>query len=121
MKRKRKLTGIIKYTTAKNYITKVKKMRSRKDAVDQLVADFDVALEAVIDEAKALATAEDRTTIMKPDMVAAIEKYLQRKDLPWDETAKQVIKHNPTDLGNISAEIRRWIREQEEEEKAVTK
>ena len=114
-------TGIIRYNAVKAYIKDKKGMRSSKDAVDKLIADFDVVLEAVIDEAKALAQGEDRTTIMKEDVVAALEKYLQKQDLPWDETAKQVIKHNPTELGNISKEVRRWIREQEEEEKKVTK
>lgn len=112
-------TGIIKYTSVKDYIKDVKEMRSKKDAVERIIADFDAALEAVIDAAKRLAQAARRGTILKPDAVAALEVYLQRKDLPWEQTAKEVIKHKPADLGNISAEIRRWIREHEEQERAA--
>ena len=95
-------------------------MRSKKDAVEKLIADFDVVLEAVIDEAKRLAEKAGRNTIMKPDVVAALDKHLRRKNLPWDETAKEVIKHKPVELGSISQEIRRWIRENEGKELAVT-
>ena len=49
----------------------------------------------------------------QPDIAVALEKYLRRKNLPWDETAKEVIKHNPTDLGKISKAIRAWIQEHE--------
>lgn len=107
-------TGIIKFTTVKDYITKAKKMRSAKNAVEKLIDGFDAVLEKVIDEAKRLALKADRTTITKDDVAAALDKHLRRQNLPWDETAKEVIKHNPTDLGNISKEIQRWIREHEQ-------
>jgi len=106
-------TGIIKFTSVKNYINEVEKMRIGKDAVNKYIADFDVVQDAVIKEAKRLALDEKRSTILKPDIVAALEKYLRRKNLPWDETAKEVIKHNPTDLGKISKAIRTWIAEHE--------
>jgi nucleoid DNA-binding protein/histone H3/H4 len=108
-----KTTGIIKFTSVKNYINEVEKMRIAKDAVNKYIADFDVVQNAVIKEAKRLALAEKRSTILKPDAAAALEKYLRRKNLPWDETAKEVIKHNPTDLGKISKAIRAWIAEHE--------
>ena len=106
-------TGIIKFTSVKNYINEVEKMRIGKDAVNKYIADFDVVQDAVIKEAKRLALEEKRSTILKPDVAAALEKYLRRKNLPWDETAKEVIKHNPTDLGKISKVIRAWITEHE--------
>jgi len=106
-------TGIIKFTSVKNYINEVEKMRIGKDAVNKYIADFDVVQDAVIKEAKRLALEEKRSTILKPDIAAALEKYLRRKNLPWDETAKEVIKHNPTDLGKISKAIRAWIQEHE--------
>ena len=102
-------TGIIKTTTVKAYITKAKKMRTQAAAVTKLIADFDVVLEAVIVEAVALAKAAKRNTVMKVDVAAAIEKYLKKTDLTWDQTAAQVIKHNPTDLGKISQTVMEWI------------
>ena len=102
-------TGIIKTTTVKAYITKAKKMRTQAAAVTKLIADFDVVLEAVIVEAVALAKAAKRNTVMKVDVAAAVEKYLKKTDLTWDQTAAQVIKHNPTDLGKISKTILEWI------------
>ncbi len=107
-----KKTGIIKYTTVKGYITKATKMRSKKGAITKLVTDFDVALKAVINEARALALEDDRNTIMQRDMATAINRHLKKKDLPWDQTLKEVIKHNPTELGKISKDIRKWIRKQ---------
>ena len=106
-------TGIIKFTSVKNYINEVEKMRIGKDAVNKYIVEFDDVQDAVIKEAKRLALEEKRSTILKPDIAAALEKYLRRKNLPWDETAKEVIKHNPTDLGKISKAIRTWIQEHE--------
>ena len=102
-------TGIVKTTTVKDYITKAKKMRSQASAVKKFIDDFDAVIEAVIVEAVALAKAAKRNTVMKDDMAAAIEKYLKKTDLTWDQTAASVIKHNPTDLGKISKNILEWI------------
>jgi histone H3/H4 len=101
-------TGIIKTNTVKDYIT-AKKMRSQASAVKKFIEDFDVVIEAVIVEAVALATAAKRTTIMKADMAAAIDKHLKKTALAWDQTVAEVIKHNPTDLGKISQNIQEWI------------
>jgi len=102
-------TGIVKTTTVKGYITKAKKMRSQASAVKKFIDDFDAVIEAVIVEAVRLAKAAKRNTIMKADMAAAIEKYLKKTDLTWDQTTASVIKHNPTDLGKISKSILEWI------------
>lgn len=102
-------TGIIKITAVKDYITKVKKMRSQAGAVKRFMDDFDAAIEAVIVEAVALAKAAKRSTVMKADMVAATDKYLKKTGLAWDQTAAEVIKHNPTDLGKISQTVLEWI------------
>ena len=101
-------TGIIKTTTVKDYIT-AKKMRSQETAVKKFIDDFDVVIEAVIVEAVRLAVAAKLTTVMKDDMVAALDKFLKKTDLTWDLTAAAVIKHNPTDLGKISKTIQEWI------------
>jgi len=102
-------TGIIKTTTVKAYFTKAKKMRTQAAAVTKLIADFDAVLEAVIVEAVRLAKAAKRNTVMKVDVAAALDKFLKKTDLTWDQTAEQVIKHNPTDLGKISKTILEWI------------
>ena len=102
-------TGIVKPTTVKDYISKAKKMRSQASAVKKFIDDFDVVVEAVIVEAVRLAKAAKRNTVMKADMVAAIDKFLKKTDLTWDQTAASVIKHNPTDLGKISKNILEWI------------
>ena len=101
-------TGIIKTNAVKDYIA-ARKMRSQASAVKKFIDDFDVVIEAVITEAVALAVAAKRNTIMKADMAAALDKFLKKTDLTWDQTAAQVIKHNPTDLGKISQTIAEWI------------
>jgi len=118
---KAKPTGILKPTVVSQYIKKATGLRVKVDAVAKLITDFDAVLAAVILEAKVLAQAERRATILKRDVVAAIEKHLRRKDLPWDETSKEVIKHNPTDLGKISKAIRDWIREHQDEKRSKLK
>ena len=110
-----KATGIIKPTAVTQYINRAAGMRAKKDAIAKFVADFDAVLAAVIAEAKALAQAGRRTTILQRDIIAALEKHLRRRALPWDETANEVIKHNPADLGKISKTIRDWIKEHEDE------
>ncbi len=102
-------TGIIKTTTVKAYFTKAKKMRTQAAAVKKLIDDFDVVLENVIVEAVRLAKAAKRNTVMKVDVAAALDKFLKKTDLTWDQTAEQVIKQNPTDLGKISKTILEWI------------
>ncbi len=102
-------TGIIKTTTVKAYFTKAKKMRTQAAAVTKLIADFEAVLEAVIVEAVRLAKAAKRNTVMKVDVAAALDKFLKKTDLTWDQTAEQVIKQNPTDLGKISKTILEWI------------
>ena len=114
-------TGIVKPTTVKAYITTAKKMRSQASAVKKFIDDFDVVIEAVIVEAVRLAKAAKRTTIMKVDVAAAVEKYLKKTDLTWDQTAGQVIKHNPTDLGKISKTVLEWISAHEAPAKRNTK
>jgi histone H3/H4 len=102
-------TGIVKPTTVKTYITTAKKMRSQASAVKKFVEDFDTVIEAVIVEAVHLAQAAKRTTVMKADMAAALDKFLKKTNLTWDQTTASVIKHNPTDLGKISKTILEWI------------
>ena len=101
-------TGIIKTNTVKDYIT-AKKMRSQASAVKKFIEDFDAVIETVIVEAAALATAAKRTTVMKADMAAALDKHLKKTALAWDQTAAEVIKHTPTDLGKISQTVMEWI------------
>ena len=114
MKKTSKLTGVIKPTAAAQYIKKATGLRVRTEAVDELIAAFDAVLVDVVAEAKAIAQAERRTTILKEDVAAAVEKHLRRRNLPWDETAKELIKHNPTDLGKVSKTVRDWIREHDD-------
>ena len=115
MKTKAKLTGVIKENAVSQYVKKSTGLRVRVDAVAKFIADFDAVIVAVVAEAKALARAGRRNTILKTDVAAAIDKHLRRRDLPWDETTKELIKHNPADLGKVSKAVRDWIREHEED------
>ena len=108
-------TGVLKPTVVTAYVKKATGLRVAKDAVAKFIADFDAVIFAVVKETKRLALDERRKTITKEDVAAAIEKYLRRQDLPWDETAKEVIKHNPADLGKISKTIRDWITEHDDQ------
>jgi len=111
---KAKSSGVLKTNGVAVYIKKATGLRVKVDAIERLIADFDAVIVAVVKESKRLALAGRRTTILKGDVAAALDKFLRRAELPWDETAKEVIKHNPADLGKISKAIRDWLREHED-------
>jgi len=111
---KAKSSGVLKTNGVAVYIKKATGLRVKVDAIEKLIADFDAVIVAVVKESKRLALAGRRTTILKGDVAAALDKFLRRAELPWDETAKEVIKHNPADLGKISKAIRDWLREHED-------
>ena len=99
----------IKTQAVKDHIADVQKLRSTADAVEVLVAGFNKALEKAIAESAALAKKDNRSTIMETDVAAALEKTIGRTHLTWSETAQEVIRQEPTALGQIAKSIRDWI------------
>ena len=102
----------IKTQAVKDHIADVQKLRSTADAVELLVVGFNKALEKAIAESAALAKKDNRSTIMEPDVVAALEKTIGRTHLTWSEAAQEVIRQEPTALGQIAKSIRDWIASQ---------
>ena len=84
-------------------------MRSSTGAVNKIIKDFDSTIEEVINEAGKLAKEDKRNTIMDQDVTPALEKHLGKKHLTWQETADEIIRQNPTDLGKISKAINDYI------------
>jgi hypothetical protein len=84
-------------------------MRSSTGAVNKLIEDFDSTIEDVIADAEKLAKEDKRNTIMEQDVIPALEKHLGKKYLTWQETAEEIIRQNPTDLGKISKAINDYI------------
>lgn len=111
-----KKTIFIKFNTIKKYILTVKKMRSSEEAINELIKKFDSTIADVITESGKLAKEDKRNTIMDQDVIPALEKYIGKKHLTWQETAEQVIRQNPTDLGKISKAINDYI-EREQKKK----
>lgn len=99
----------IKFNTIKEYINDILKMRSSESAVKKSMSEFDSAIETVLKEAGALAKEDKRNTIMEQDIIAAVEKHLGKRHLTWQETAEEIIRQNPTDLGKISKAINDYI------------
>ncbi len=99
----------IKTQAVKDSIADVHKLRSTADAVEVLVAGFNKALEKAIAESAALAKKDNRSTIMEADVAAALEKTIGRTHLTWSEAAQEVIRQEPTALGQIAKSIRDWI------------
>lgn len=102
----------IKTQAVKDHIADVQKLRSTADAVELLVAGFNKALEKAIAEAATLAKKDTRATIMEADVAAALEKTIGRTHLTWSEAAEEVIRQDPTALGQIAKSIRDWIASQ---------
>ena len=99
----------IKFNTIKAYINDILKMRSSENAVKLSMKEFDSAIEIVLKEAGELAKEDKRNTIMDQDIVSAVEKHLGKRNLTWQETAEEIIRKNPTDLGKISKAINDYI------------
>jgi histone H3/H4 len=99
----------IKFNTIKAYINDILKMRSSESAVKLSMKEFDSAIEIVLKEAGELAKEDKRNTIMDQDIISAVEKHLGKRNLTWQETAEEIIRKNPTDLGKISKAINDYI------------
>ena len=103
----------IKFNTIKAYINDILKMRSSESAVKKSMSKFDTAIETVLKEAGELAKEDKRNTIMDQDIISAVQKHLGKKNLTWQETADEIIRQNPTDLGKISKAINDYIEKEQ--------
>ncbi len=106
-------TEFIKFNTIKEYFKDAFKMRSSESAVKKAMSEFDSAIEIVLKEAGELAQADKRNTVMDQDIISAVEKHLGKKNLTWQETAEEIIRQNPTDLGKISKAINDYIEKEQ--------
>ena len=104
----------LRYNTIKEYINDVLKMRSSDGAVKKFLSEFDTAIGETLSDAGKLAKEAKRNTLMDEDIIPAIEKHLGKKHLTWEETADEIIRQNPTDLGKISKAINDYIEKEKE-------
>jgi len=103
----------IKFNTIKEYFKDAFKMRSSDSAVKRSISEFDSTIETVLKEAGGLAKEDKRNTVMDQDIISAVEKHLGKKNLTWQETAEEIIRQNPTDLGKISKAINDYIEKEQ--------
>jgi len=99
----------LRFNAIKEYINDNLKMRSSDKAVKKFIKEFDTAIGATLKEAKKLSREDKRNTIMDQDIIPALEKHLGKKNLTWQETAQEIIRQNPTDLGKISKAVNDYI------------
>lgn len=102
-------TNFIRFNTVKSYINTVKNMRASDAAIRELIQRFDSLAIDVLAEAQKLSQENDRRTVMGPDMTAALEKFLGKRRLSFNELAEELIRQNPTELGSISKAITAYI------------
>ena len=110
-----KKAEFLKYNTIKEYINRILKMRSSDSSVKKFLSEFDTAIGDTLADAGKLAKENKRNTIMDEDIIPAIEKHLGKKHLTWQETADEIIRQNPTDLGKISKAINDYIEKEKGE------
>jgi len=103
----------LRYNTIKEYTNDILKMRSSDSAVKKFLSEFDSAIETTLSDAGKLAKEDKRNTIMDQDVIPALEKHLGKKHLTWQETAEEIIRQNPTDLGKISKAINDYIEKEQ--------
>lgn len=108
-----KKAGFIKFNTIKEYFKDAFKMRSSESAVKKAISAFDSTIETVLKEAGELGQADKRNTVMDQDIISAVEKHIGKKNLTWQETAEEIIRQNPTDLGKISKTINDYIEKEQ--------
>jgi histone H3/H4 len=109
-----KKSEFIRLNTIKEYINDILKMRSSDSAVKKFIGEFDSAIEDTLADAGALAKENKRNTIMDEHIIQALEKHLGKKHLTWQETADEIIRQNPTDLGKISKAINDYIEKEKD-------
>ena len=95
----------LRFNTIKEYINDILKMRSSDSAVKKFIREFDSAIADTLIDAGKLSKEDKRNTIMGEDIITILEKHLGKKHLSWQETAEEIIRQNPTDLGKISKAI----------------
>jgi len=105
----KKKPEFLRYNTIKEYINDILKMRSSDGTVKKFLSEFDTAIEDTLTDAGKIAKESKRNTIMDEDIIPALEKHLGKKHLTWEETAEEIIRQNPTDLGKISKAINDYI------------
>ena len=99
----------LRFNTIKEYINDILKMRSSDSAVKKFLKELDSAIDTILQEAGKLAKEDKRNTVMDQDIETALEKHLGKRHLTWQETAEEIIRQNPTDLGKISKAINDYI------------
>ena len=110
----KKKSEFIRFNTIKEYINDILKMRSSDSAVKEFLNGVDTAVETTLTDAGNLAKEDKRNTIMDEDVIPALEKHLGKKHLTWQETADEIIRQNPTDLGKISKAINDHIEKEKD-------
>lgn len=110
----KKKVKFLRFNTIKEYINDIFKMRSSDSAVKKFINGFDSVIEAALEDAGKLAKEDKRNTVMDEDITSALEKHLGKKHLTWQETAKEIIRQNPTDLGKISKKINDYIEKEQD-------
>lgn len=106
----------IRLNTIKEYMANILKMRSSDSAVKKSIKAFDTAIETVLKEAGKSAKEDNRNTVMDQDIIAALEKHLGKRHLTWQETAEEIIRQTPADLGKISKAINDYIEKEQKQE-----
>ena len=114
MPKKEKKAEFLRLNTIKEHINDILKMRSSDGAVKKFLSEFDTAIEDTLTDAGKIAKESKRNTIMDEDIIPALEKHLGKKHLTWQETAEEIIRQNPTDLGKISKAINYYIEKEKE-------
>ncbi len=99
----------IKFRSVKDYIKDVQRIRSSKTAVNNLINRFNSLIKSTIVEAVKLTRENKGKTIPQRYMKEALEKTVGRKRLEWQRIFKELVLHNPTDLGKLTKEITRYI------------
>ena len=110
----------VRFNTVKDYVNKTLKMRSSDSAVKALIRRLDTAVVHILRDARAVAKADKRNTIMDQDMFFALEKHLAKRHLTWQETVEEILRQLPTDLGKISRAIRKQIQKSQKNEPRTT-
>jgi histone H3/H4 len=102
--------GFLKENTIKQHVKDTYEFRSSKEAVDLFIQTMDKQIEEHLKKCFDLANKEKRKTIMEEDVKEVFKNVIvEKKELSWEEVAEELIKKNPTDLGQISKRINEFL------------
>ena len=107
------MSEITRTSTAKKFLKENSQLRVGADAIDALVNGLNEMTLELVQKADALAQAEERTTLMERDIIAAMQSAGGVQPTP-EGLFKAIEKMTPEEVGRVALLIAEWVKQNRE-------